>query len=244
MTGRTEHGLLRVVDLVVRYGQATALDGVSLEVAAGEMVALVGPNGAGKSTLVNALSGIVRKTAGEIMLGGRFSHVPEGRQLFPDLTVADNLSLGAWRSRRDRGRRDPRRIYDILPDLARLSGQLAGTLSGGQQQMVAIGRALMSDPDILAIDELSLGLAPIIVGDLARHLQSLNAARGLAVLLIEQNARLAFELCQRAYILESGRIATAGPCADLARSPEVARAYLGAIEQEGTASTVHQETGR
>lgn len=242
MTGHSEPRLLRVQDLVVRYGQATALDGVSLEVGAGEMVALVGPNGAGKSTLVNTLSGIIPKASGEIRLNGRLAHVPEGRQLFPDLTVADNLSLGAWRSRRDRGRRDPQRIYEILPDLARFSGQLAGTLSGGQQQMVAIGRALMADPDILAIDELSLGLAPIIVGDLARHLQSLNAARGLAVVLIEQNARLAFALCQRAYILESGKIVAAGACADLAQSPDVARAYLGAIEERDGAAAAYQET--
>ena len=221
--------MLSVTDLVVRYGNATALDGVSLEVGAGEMVALVGSNGAGKSTLVNTVSGIVRPAAGRVRLDGRLAHVPEGRQLFPDLTVADNLRLGAWRLGRRAGARDPRRIYEILPDLARLAGQRAGTLSGGQQQMVAVGRALMGDPDILAVDELSLGLAPIVVDDLARHLRELNLSRGTAVLLIEQNARLAFDLCQRAYVLESGRITAAGTSAELGASDTIARAYLGAL---------------
>lgn len=219
--------MLDVSGLVVRYGQATALDGVSLSVARGEMVALVGPNGAGKSTLVNTLSGIVAPAAGTVRLDGRLAHVPEGRQLFAELSVADNLRLGAWRVRRDRARRDPARVYEVLPDLRAIAGQRAGTLSGGQQQMVAVGRALMADPDILAIDELSLGLGPLIVVDLARHLRELNADRGTAVLLIEQNARLAFDLCRRAYVLEAGRVTAAGPSAELAESPEVARAYLG-----------------
>lgn len=219
--------MLDVSGVVVRYGQATALDGVSLSVGRGEMVALVGPNGAGKSTLVNTLSGIVAPAAGTVRLDGRLAQVPEGRQLFAELSVADNLRLGAWRVRRDRARRDPARVYEVLPDLRAMAGQRAGTLSGGQQQMVAVGRALMADPDILAIDELSLGLGPLIVADLARHLRELNADRGTAVLLIEQNARLAFDLCRRAYVLEAGRVTAAGPSAELAESPEVARAYLG-----------------
>src|SRR5699024_7830088 len=123
--------------------------------------------------------------------------------------------LGAWRSRRSPGSRDPRRVYDVIPELARLAERRAGTLSGGQQQMVAVGRALMADPDYLAVDELSLGLAPIIVRDLARHLIELNGSRGTAVLLIEQNARLAFDICQRAYVLESGSIAARGSCDEL-----------------------------
>ena len=219
--------MLRVEGLVVRYGQATALDGVSLTVNEGEMVALIGPNGAGKTTLVNAISGLLRPAAGSVRVGGHIAQVPEGRQLFPELSVADNLSLGAWRSRRRRGARAPQRIYEVLPELGRVSAQLAGTLSGGQQQMVAVGRALMADPDILAVDELSLGLAPMVVSDLAQHLRELNASRGMAVLLIEQNARLAFDLCERAYVLESGRITASDGCAELARSPQVARAYLG-----------------
>ncbi|HEX6516824.1 MAG TPA: ABC transporter ATP-binding protein [Nocardioidaceae bacterium] len=219
--------MLQVDDLVVRYGQATALDGVSLEVREGEMVAMVGPNGAGKTTLVNTLCGLLRPAAGSLRVEGRIAQVPEGRQLFAELTVADNLELGAWQSRRRKGARDPGRVYEVLPALAQISRQLAGTLSGGQQQMVAVGRALMADPDILAIDELSLGLAPIVVADLVGHLRDLNRSRGTAVLLIEQNARLAFDLCERAYVLESGRITASGSCAELAESPQVAEAYLG-----------------
>jgi branched-chain amino acid transport system ATP-binding protein len=226
--------MLDVHDLVVRYGNATALDGVSLHVAAGEMVALVGPNGAGKSTLVNTLSGILRAASGSFTVGGRLAQVPEGRQLFPDLSVADNLRLGAWRLGRRPGARDPRRIYEILPDLERMARQPAGTLSGGQQQMVAVGRALMADPDVLAVDELSLGLAPIVVADLARHLRELNESRGTAVLLIEQNARLAFELCDRAYVLESGVVSASGSSAELSRSEAITRAYLGGLTGTGT----------
>jgi branched-chain amino acid transport system ATP-binding protein len=217
--------VIEVSDLVVRYGWATALDGVSLEVGSGEMVALVGPNGAGKSTLVNALCGVVRPAAGRASVAGRLAVVPEGRQLFGDLTVEDNLRLGAWRSRQ----RDPAKVYELFPDLARIRHQRASTLSGGQQQMVAVGRALMAAPDVLAVDELSLGLGPMVVASLARHLRDLNRDQHVAILLIEQHARLAFDLCPRAYVLEAGRIVAAGPCAELADSPEVARAYLGGL---------------
>lgn len=215
--------MLRVTDLVVRYGPARALSGVNLEVARGEMVALVGPNGAGKSTFVNALSGLVPHAAGRIEIFGPLGHVPEGRQLFAELTVEDNLRLGAWISRN----RDPKRVYEILPKLASMAQRRAGTLSGGEQQMVAFGRALMADPEILAIDELSLGLAPIIVSDLAHHLVQLNKERGTAVLLIEQNARLALELCSRTYVLDSGRIVAHGSSQELAQNPAIIRAYLG-----------------
>jgi branched-chain amino acid transport system ATP-binding protein len=223
--------MLEVRGLVVRYGSATALDGVDLDVAAGEMVALVGANGAGKSTLVNALSGILRPAAGKIRLAGRLAQVPEGRQLFATLTVEDNLRLGAWRT--TRARRDPTRVYDLFPDLARVRHTPAGALSGGQQQMVAVGRALMADPDLLAVDELSLGLAPLVVRDLAEHLTELNRDRGLAVLLIEQETTLAFDLCARAYVLEAGRVVAAGPSAVLRASPEVANAYLGGLPLGG-----------
>jgi len=215
--------MLQTTDLVVRWGAVTALDGVSLSVADGEMVALVGPNGAGKSTLVQALAGLVRPASGTIVIEGRVACVPEGRQLFYDLPVEDNLTLGAWRGRN----RDPRRVYEVLPALAPLAKRRAGTLSGGQQQMVAVGRALMADPEILLIDELSLGLAPIVVSELADHLKVLHETRDLAVLLIEQNAELAFDLCSRAYVLESGRIVTSGSSAELRRSETVRRAYLG-----------------
>ncbi len=215
--------MIEVRDLVVRYGPATALDKVSLTVGAGEMVALVGPNGAGKSTMVNTLSGILKPAAGTVAVRGRLAHVPEGRQVFGDLTVEDNLRLGGRRHRE----RDTGPVHAILPRLAELRHRRAGTLSGGEQQMVAVGRALMSRPDVLAVDELSLGLAPIIVADLVRHLRELNATRGLAVLLIEQNARLALELCSRAYVLEAGRIVAEGPSEELARDDRVSVAYLG-----------------
>ncbi|AVT28161.1 ABC transporter ATP-binding protein [Plantactinospora sp. BC1] len=215
--------MIDVVDLTVRYGVAVALHEVSLTVAAGEMVALIGPNGAGKSTLVDTLSGIRRPAGGTVTISGRLAHVPEGRQVFPDLTVDDNLRLGGWRIRN----RDTGPIYRILPGLAPLRRRRAGQLSGGEQQMVAVGRALMARPDVLAVDELSLGLAPLVVADLVRHLRELNAEQGLAVLLIEQNARLALDLCSRGYVLEAGRVVVAGTAAELAADPRVADAYLG-----------------
>lgn len=216
--------MITVQDLVVRYGSATALDGVSLSVRPGETVALVGPNGAGKSTLVNALSGVIRPVSGRAEVQGRLAHVPEGRQLFGDLTVEDNLRLGAWRV----PKRDPAHVYGVLPDLVGLRNRRAGSLSGGQQQMVAVGRALMARPDVIAVDELSLGLAPMVISDLVRHLVGLNSEQGMAVLLIEQNARLAFDVCSRAYVLEAGRVVAEGDSAELASSSTVAQAYLGA----------------
>ena len=220
--------MIQVEDLTVCYGAAVALDRVSLSVSRGEMVALVGANGAGKSTLLNTLSGVTRAASGSIRIGGRFAHVPEGRQLFPDLTVDDNLRLGAFRVRE----RDPRWIYELFPDLVRVRKQHAGSLSGGQQQMVAIGRALMSRPDVIAIDEMSLGLAPLVVRDLGRQLTELNAQQGLAVLLVEQNARLALTLCTTAYVFETGRVVAHGACQDLARSAVIASAYFGGASED------------
>jgi branched-chain amino acid transport system ATP-binding protein len=221
--------VIEVAELTVRYGAAVALDAVTLTVRAGEMVALIGPNGAGKSTLVNTLSGILRPASGRVTVVGRLAHVPEGRQMFGSLTVDDNLRLGAWRNRD----RNTARIYSILPGLAPLRKHRAGQLSGGQQQMVALGRALMSRPQVLVIDEMSLGLAPLVVAGLAGHLRELNARDGLAVLLIEQNARLALELCARAYVLEAGRLAGHGTAAELASSPAVIAAYLGGAAEPG-----------
>jgi branched-chain amino acid transport system ATP-binding protein len=215
--------VIEVEGLSVRYGAAVALEGVSLRVGAGEMVALVGSNGAGKSTLLDALSGVVDKASGEIRIHGRLAHVPEGRQLFPDLTVDDNLRLGAFRS----GDRDTAWVYGVLPELEPKKKQPAGSLSGGQQQMVAIARGLMSRPDVLALDEMSLGLAPIVVQTLARVLSELNAQRGLSVLLVEQSVRLAFSLCTRAYVLETGKVVASGTTKELAHSPFVEGAYLG-----------------
>ena len=215
--------MIDVERLTVRYGAATALDGVSMSVADGEMVALIGPNGAGKSTLVNTLCGLLRPAAGRCTVRGRLALVPEGRHLFAPLTVDENLRLGAWRSRD----RSTGHIYDLLPSLGRLRRRTTGGLSGGEQQMVALGRALMGRPDVLVIDEMSLGLAPKVVADLAGHLRARNAADNLAVLLIEQNARLALDLCARAYVLEAGRVTVEGRSADLAGDPAVAAAYLG-----------------
>jgi len=224
--------VLEVENLVVRYGQATALDGVSLRVERGEMVALIGPNGAGKTTLLNTICGFQPAASGFYRVAGRVAQVPEGRQLFADMSVLDNLRLGAWSIRA----RDPSPVLGLFPQLVALKGRLAGTLSGGEQQMVAVGRALMAQPDLLAVDELSLGLAPMVVDDLAAHLVRLNREQGMAVLLVEQNARLALELCPRAYVLEAGRITLSGSSAELASSPAVRAAYLGASTDEAAPS--------
>jgi branched-chain amino acid transport system ATP-binding protein len=223
--------------LVVRYSGATALDGVDLTVGETEMVALIGANGAGKTTLVRALSGLVRPDAGRVVVHGRLAQVPEGREVFPGLSVDDNLRLGGWRN--GRAGRVTSGVYELMPELASVRGRAAGTLSGGQQQMVAIGRALMAlslskpgpsaggKPGVLVIDELSLGLAPKVVDVLVGHLRRLHRERGLAVLLIEQNARLALGLCDRGYVLEAGRVALHGDADELARDPRVIAAYLG-----------------
>jgi branched-chain amino acid transport system ATP-binding protein len=220
--------VIEVEDLLVRYGSATALDSISLSVQQGEMVALVGANGAGKSTLLNALSGVIPKASGTIRVRGKLAHVPEGRQLFPDLSVDDNLRLGAFRG----GDRNTSWVYELMPELERVRHQRGDSLSGGQQQMVAIGRGLMSRPDVIAIDEMSLGLAPKITHTLARQLAVLNQERGLAVLLVEQGARLALSLCSRAYVLETGRIVAEGPSRELENSSFVVNAYLGSPLEE------------
>ncbi|WP_082487395.1 ABC transporter ATP-binding protein [Leifsonia sp. Root112D2] len=218
--------MLTVEDLVVHYGAATALDGVSLRVDDAELVALVGPNGAGKTSLVNAVSGLVKPVSGRIEVGGRVAQVPEGRQMFGELSVEDNLRLGAWRHRP----KDLSPVYELLPDLQRLRKQRADTLSGGQQQMVAVGRALMAQPDLLVVDELSLGLAPMVAAQLVDHLAALNRSQGTAVLLIEQEIGLAFELCSRAYVLESGQIVAEGPTSRLRDAPELQDAYFGGLD--------------
>jgi branched-chain amino acid transport system ATP-binding protein len=217
--------MLHIRDLVVAYEAATALDGVSLDVEAGEMVALVGPNGAGKTTTLNAVSGLLPTAAGTIEIAGRSAQVPEGRQMFADLSVDDNLRLGAWRM--PRRERDTDRVYAVLPDLLPLRRRRAGLLSGGQQQMVAIGRALMARPDILLIDELSLGLAPLIAARLIEHLRAVNRDEGTTILLVEQEVDLAFDLCSRAYVLEAGRVVAEGSTEALRADPQLAAIYLG-----------------
>ena len=247
--------LLELDHLVVRYGQAVAVDGISLTVGAGERVALIGPTGAGKTSVLNAVCGVVRPAAGRVRIDGRdltgatpaavvrrgISQVPEGRHVFATLPVEANLLLGAYgrvfsleidsstlryvRSRREvRERLD--RVYELLPKLHELRDRPAGRTSGGEQQMVAIGRALMAEPRLLAIDELSLGLAPVLVQQLAEFLLRLNE-QGVAILLVDQSASLAFSLCERAYVLETGRVVLEGPSGDLAGRSEVRSAYLG-----------------
>lgn len=233
--------MLKLVDVTAGYGPITALREVSLEVQAGEIVALLGANGAGKTTLLRAVSGLVRPANGRIELDGRrvdrlpperlvglgLAHVPEGRQVFPDLTVAENLRLGAYR-RRDRAgiRRDLERVLTIFPILRERYRQSAGTLSGGEQQMLAIGRALMAAPRLLLLDEPSLGLAPLLVRRIFEVIAAIHA-EGVTVLMAEQNAAMALALADRAYVLQSGFLRLSGPTAELKENPEVRRLYLG-----------------
>ena len=246
--------MLNVEDVVVRYGSLTALREVSLRIEDGDFVAVLGRNGAGKSTLVNAVAGLLPVSGGRILHdderidGARpamvvrhgISVVPEGRQLFGALSVLDNLRLGAY-GRTVRGLRGlarsmlPRQtrvegrveeVLSLLPELGELLGRQSGVLSGGQQQMVAIGRALMADPSVLLIDELSLGLAPLVVQRLLEHLVELNE-KGIGIVLIEQNIALALRVSRRAYVLENGNVRASGPSDELADDAEILAAYLG-----------------
>ena len=233
--------MLSVEGLEVAYGKVQVLWGVSFEVRSGEIVALVGANGAGKTTTIRTLSGLQKPKAGAILLDGRrldqatpaaivdlgLIQVPEGRKLFPEMTVRENLLLGGYapRTRAER----PRRLDDvfgIFPILRDRQSQIAGTLSGGEQQMVAIGRGLMAGPKILILDEPSLGLAPIMVEEMFRVIQTING-RGVTVLLVEQNTEHALELAHRGYVLESGRVVLEGTGRDLLANPRVREAYLG-----------------
>ncbi len=233
--------VLRVQDLAVRYGRIAALRGVSLEVRRGEIVALVGANGAGKTTMLRAVSGLVPTAAGGIELLGKrvdgvdpvsrvhagLAHCPEGREVFPRMTVLENLTLGAANlSGSDIGT-ELRHVYEIFPRLAERSHQLAGSLSGGEQQMLAIGRALMSRPKVLILDEPTLGLSPLLAREVGETLVRLNE-EGLSVLLVEQNAVLALAISHRAYVLENGVMALSGPAGELRNDEAVKRVYLGA----------------
>ncbi len=223
-------------DIQAGYGRVQILHGVSVSVARGDIAALIGPNGAGKSTLLRAATGMVKVTRGAIRLDGRdlthasietiaragIAHVPEGRRLFPGLTVRDNLRLGGWRSRNA----DMGTVLELFPRLRERLDQVAGSMSGGEQQMCAIGRALMGRPDFLLIDELSLGLAPVIVEEIMSRLSQV-AAEGTGVLLVEQDAGHALEIAQRAYVLENGQITLSGKATELADDPRVREAYLG-----------------
>ncbi len=232
-------GLLELRDVEARYGPVQALRGVSLEVPEGEVVAVLGANGAGKTTTLRAVSGTVRRS-GEILFDGRplrggpesvakagIAHVPEGRGTFTELSVAENLRLGAY-TRRDRGvKADLARVAGYFPWLEERAEQRAGTLSGGEQQMLALARALMGRPRVLLLDEPSLGLAPLIVREIFRIVRELNENEGLTVLVVEQDARTALDNASHAYVLEVGRVAVSGAAADLKADEAVRRSYLG-----------------
>lgn len=234
--------MLRLLDVDVYYGMVLALQQVSIEVPEGGIVALLGANGAGKTTTLRTISGVVRPRSGRIeFMGDRIDgsaperivsmgivQAPEGRQVFPELSVKENLLIGTY-ARRDRRAiaRDFERVYAHFPVLKARERQAAGTLSGGEQQMLAIGRALMARPRVLLLDEPSLGLAPLVTRQIFEIIRALNA-EGTTILLVEQNARLALGVSTSAYILETGRIALSGPSESLLRSEEVRRSYLGA----------------
>jgi branched-chain amino acid transport system ATP-binding protein len=235
--------MLEVRGVDVYHGDLQALWGVSLDVVEGEVVALIGPNGAGKTSLLRTIVGLHRPAAGTIALEGHPIHtlpahrivergvllVPEGRRLFGEMSVLENLEVGAftWRARGER-ERTLRQVFEIFPILAERRRQLASTLSGGQQQMVAIGRALMGLPRLLLLDEPSLGIAPLVVQNIFQVLRQINE-RGVTLLLVEQNARLALELADRAYILENGRVVGQGAGRDLLDDEGVQQAYLGYV---------------
>ena len=234
--------MLELAGVDVSYGPVQALRGISLHVGDGEMVALLGANGAGKTTTLRTISGLIAPTRGSILVGGAeaagipahrivgmgVAHLPEGRELFPELTVRENLRLGHWRHRRDQASEASRidEVMDMFPRLRERAEQNAGTLSGGEQQMLAVGRALMSTPRLLLVDELSLGLAPMIVEQLFETLEEVNR-RGTAILLVEQFVHLALKHTARAYVLARGQVAIEGPSSELAASPDVLAAYLG-----------------
>jgi len=233
--------LLEAENLEAHYGSTKVLHGLGFAVEAGGITAILGANGAGKTTTLRAVCGMV-KTAGTLRFEGQridgkpteeivrlgIAHTPEGRGTFMDLTVQENLRLGAY-VRKDRGAiaGDFERIYQYLPVLGQRQGQQAGTLSGGEQQMLAVARALMSRPRLLLLDEPSLGLAPILTREIFRIVRSINKEEGVSVLLVEQNAAMALELADHAYLLETGRVVMSGPSADLQRDDSIRRSYLG-----------------
>lgn len=232
--------MLEIRDLNVYYGGIHALKGISLEVSEGQIVSMIGSNGAGKSSMMNAISGIVKYKSGEILYKGEplptaankvvklgVCQVPEGRQIFANLTTYENLKIGAYlRNDKDGIERDLKRVYEIFPRLEERKNQIAGTLSGGEQQMLAMGRALMSHPKLLMLDEPSMGLAPILVEQIFDIIRELHAA-GTTILLVEQNAQAALSVADRAYVLETGRTTLSGTGKELMESDAVRKAYLG-----------------
>jgi|ERR1039458_2869986 branched-chain amino acid transport system ATP-binding protein len=233
--------MLSIKNLTVHYGAITALRGISLEVPQGEIVTLIGANGAGKSTALKAISGLI-KTQGRIVYDGRdianaaphkivaagLSHVPEGRMVFANLTVAENLEMGAYLQKNKADIQASRQmVLGLFPRLAERQKQMAATLSGGEQQMLAIGRALMSRPRFLMLDEPSLGIAPILVKTIFEKIVEINRRQGVTILLVEQNANLALEVARYGYVLETGRIILQDASAALRQNPRVRAAYLG-----------------
>lgn len=233
--------LLQVKDIHVHYGQVAALKGISIEIGESDFVTLIGSNGAGKSTTLRAISGLDHPSAGEIIFDGQhieklsadkivkmgIAHVPEGRRVFKDLTVTENLRLGAFtRDDKDDIEKDLEKVFERFSRLRERKDQSARTMSGGEQQMLAIGRALMSKPRLLLLDEPSLGLAPVIVQDIARILLEINK-QGVSIILVEQNAELALELARHGYVLETGTIALEGEAKGLMDNEHVRKAYLG-----------------
>ncbi len=234
--------LLEVQNLELAYGEVPAVRDISFEVAEGEIVTLIGANGAGKTTSLRGVAGAMLARRGQIFFSGRditnlpayrralagIALVPEGRRVFPALTVRENLEMGGFKFRADRGklRSQMERVMEMFPRLRERAGQAAGTLSGGEQQMLALSRALMSEPRLLCMDEPSLGLAPLVVQDIFRSIRAANAA-GTSILLVEQNARYALETASRGYVLQTGAIIASGPCAVLKQDERVKEAYLG-----------------
>jgi branched-chain amino acid transport system ATP-binding protein len=240
-TRQAREPLLNVDNIHVAYGAITALTGVSLSVGKGEIVALIGANGAGKTSTLRAISGMLKPKQGAITLAGKaitgkkshelvplgMAHAPEGRGIFLNLTVDENLSLGAYLRRDTSGiEQDRQQAFDLFPRLLERRQQRAGTLSGGEQQMLAVGRALMSRPSLLLLDEPSLGLAPQVIEKIFAILRMVNE-RGVSILLVEQNAHLALGLCHYAYVLETGAVVMEGLGRDLLASEEIRKAYLG-----------------
>lgn len=231
--------MLEVRDLTVHFGGIQAIKGISFEVAEGEIVTLIGANGAGKTTTLRTLSGLKKPTTGTVLLNGAdvtsvtpqdrvrrgLSQVPEGRRVFADMTVLENLELGAY-LRKDAVPADFDAVYDRFPVLADRRKQLAGTLSGGEQQMLAMGRAMMARPSVLLLDEPSMGLAPLLVQEIFDIIVKINEA-GTTVLLVEQNANMALQIAHRAYVMETGSIVLSGKASDLAETDDIKRAYLG-----------------
>ncbi len=235
--------MLEIKNLTVAYGDVTALRDVSLEVNQGEAVVIIGANGAGKTTTLKTISGLLKPRAGQIIFKNRditglppheiaragIAHVPEGRQVFTNLTVIDNLAMGGYLWRNDKKKYNSvfDKVLSLFPRLAERRNQLAGTLSGGEQQMVAIGRAMMTCPSLLILDEPSLGLAPLMVKEVFNYLQKLHQEEGLTVLLVEQVASVALKLSDRGYVLENGRLALSGTSAELSTNPRIRELYLG-----------------